>query len=164
MQRTTRWQVISFLTAAVVAAARAADAGEPRLPRPIDHAIRLLGWPRADTPHIELVTNKPREVSAMAEAWVRFTDTGHAEPTIYVWTGSETYRDAAAGGNYQALVRLAGVLVHERWRVRHGRDHVGAYNAQLSMMQYLGANSMYMADVRKALVRAEQQAKKSARR
>jgi len=163
MQRTTRWHVISFLTAAFVAAAPAADAGEPQRPPPIDHAIRLLGWHRADTPHIELVTNKPREVSAMAEAWVRFTDTGRAEPTIYVWTGSETYRDAA-GGNYQALVRLAGVLVHERWHVRHGRDHVGAYNAQLSMMQYLGANSMHMAGVRKALVRAEQQAKKSARR
>lgn len=99
----------------------------------------------------------------MAEAWVRFTDTGHAVPIIYVWTCSGMYRDAV-GGNYQALIRLAGVLVHVRWHVRHGRDHVGAYSAQLSMMQYLGADAMHMAEVRKALFRAEQQAKKSAGR
>jgi hypothetical protein len=163
MQRTTRWQAISLLTAAFVTAAPAAGAGRSQLRPPIDEAIRLLGWSRADTPHIELFANKPREVSARAKAWVRFTDAGHAVPIIYVWTGSEMYRDAARG-NYQARVRLAGVLVHERWHVRHGRDHVGAYNAQLSIMQYLGANSLHMAEVRKALVRAEQQARKSARR
>ena len=162
MRRTTRWRAISLLGAAVITAGPAVGASGPQLASPIDQAIRLLGWSRADTPQIVLVTNKPREVSAMAEAWVRFTDTGRAVPIIYVWSGNEMFRDAVSG-NYQALVRLAGVLVHERWHVRHGRDHVGAYNAQLSMMQYLGANSMHMADVRKALVRAEQQAKKSAR-
>jgi hypothetical protein len=163
MRRTTRWRAISLLGAAVITAGPAVGASGPQLASPIDQAIRLLGWSRADTPHIELVTNKPREASVMAEAWVRFTETGHAVPIIYVWSSSEMFRDAVSG-NYQALVRLAGVLVHERWHVRHGRDHVGAYNAQLSTMQYLGADSMHMADVRKALVRAEQQAKKSARR
>jgi hypothetical protein len=142
------WQGFSLVTAVLITVAPAVSRGAQQLPPPIDEAVRLLGWSGADIPHIELVTNKPRDVSSIAEAWVRFTDEGQALPTIYVWTGSEMYREATRG-DYQARVRLAGVLTHERWHVRHGRDHVGAYIAQLSIMEYLGANSLRLMEVRK---------------
>jgi hypothetical protein len=162
MWRKTRWPVTLLLTASLITAAPTVGTGAQELPRPIDDAVRLLGWSAADVPKIELVTNKPRDVSSIAEAWVRFTVEGCAVPIIYVWTGSEMFREAVKG-DYQARVRLAGVLAHERWHVRHGRDHVGAYNAQLSVMEYLGADSLHLTAVRKALAWAQQQAEKSAR-
>jgi hypothetical protein len=157
MWRTIRWLAISLPTAAVITAASAVGTGAQELAPPIDEAVRLLGWSGADVPQIELVANRPRDVSSIAEAWVRFTDEGCAVPIIYVWTGSEMFREAVKG-DYQARVRLAGVLAHERWHVRHGRDHVGAYNSQLSVMEYLGADSLHLTAVRKALVWAQQQA------
>jgi hypothetical protein len=33
----------------------------------------------------------------------------------------------AVAHDYQALVRLAGILAHERWHLTHGHDEVGAY-------------------------------------
>jgi hypothetical protein len=76
-----------------------------------------------------------------------------------VRTDSDIYRDAARQ-DYQALVRLAGILAHERWHLRHGRDEVGAYTTQLSAMEYLHANSAHLAQVRRALRRVTQQTKK----
>src|SRR4029453_9745145 len=109
MWRRTRWPVTSLLTASLITAVPAVGTGAQKFPRPIDDAVRLLGWSAADFPTIELVTNKPRDVSSIAEAWVRFTVEGCAVPIIYVWTGSEMFREAVKG-DYQARVRLAGVL------------------------------------------------------
>jgi hypothetical protein len=119
----------------------------------------LLGWSGNDVPPIMMVSQRPSDGSATAEAWVRFDLGGHAMPVIYVRTDTDVYLEASKA-DYQGLVRLAGVLAHERWHLRHGRDEVGAYTAQLSVMEYLHANTMRLAEVRRALRRVQQQAKK----
>ena len=130
-----------------------------QLPSPLTDAIMLLGWSGTDVPHIVVVDRKPPDATDTVEAWVRFDLEGRAMPIIYVRTDTDVYRDAARK-DYQALVRLAGILAHERWHLRHGRDEVGAYTAQLSAMEYLHANSAHLAQVRRALRRVTQQTKK----
>ena len=112
--------------------------------------MTLLGWSRDDVPRIVMVDRKTPDATATVEAWVRFADDGAAMPVIYVRTDTDIYREAART-DYQALVRLAGILAHERWHIRHGRDEVGAYTVQLSIMEYLHANQTHLAEVRQAL-------------
>ena len=142
----------------------AADPVATRIPlrTPVADAVTLLGWYGDDVPRVELVADKPPDASAMAEAWVRFNGDGSAVPIIYVATDSHVYRDATTM-DYQALVKLAGILAHERWHMHHGRDEVGAYEAELGVMEHLNATSAQIAGVRRALRWARQQAaKKSA--
>jgi hypothetical protein len=113
-------------------------------------AVMLLGWRGADLPRIELVATRPPDGTETGEGFVRFNEDGSAMPVVYVRTDTEVYR-AAAEKDYQALVRLAGILAHERWHVRYGPDEIGAYTAQLSIMEYLHANSMHLAQIRQAL-------------
>jgi hypothetical protein len=128
------------------------------LPAPVAEAVRLLGW-RGDDVRIEMVDGRSPDSIATAEAWVRYNGDGSAVPIIYLATDSLVYRDAAAM-EYQHLVRLAGILAHERWHMRHGLDEVAAYNAQLSAMADLHANSLYLTEVRLALARVRQQTNK----
>ena len=123
------------------------------LSEPVATALRLLGWSGEDVPRIELVAVRPQDASQHAEAWVRFAPDGVAAPVIYVRTDTSVYR-AAARKNYQALVRLAGILAHERWHLRYGRDDVGAYEAQLLVMEYLHAESLSLLQIRKAWAQA----------
>jgi hypothetical protein len=146
-------------TAAAQAPHSQARGTKVQLPAPLTTAIMLLGWFDDAVPRIEIVGTKPPDATATVEAWVRFNADGSAMPIIYVRTDTDVYR-AAAQEDYQALVRLAGILAHERWHVRHGRDEIGAYTAQLATMEYLGAHSMYLAVVRRAL-RMVEQAKRS---
>ena len=122
-----------------------------QLPEPLASAVTLLGWSGDDVPRIEVVNARALDRTATAEAWVRFDANGAALPVVYVRSDTEVYRSALAK-DYQALVRLAGVLVHERWHLRNGRDEYGAYSAQLSTMQYLHADAEQMAEVRRALM------------
>jgi hypothetical protein len=112
----------------------------------------LLGWYGDDLPRIEVVDRKPSDATGFVEGWVRYNEDGSAIPVIYVRTDTKVYRDAV-GNDYQALVRLAGILAHERWHLRHGRDEIGAYTVQLSTMEYLHASRMHLAQVRQALER-----------
>ena len=105
--------------------------------------------------HIEVLDAKPADASPTVEGWVRFNADGSALPIVYISADTHVYRDAV-GHDYQALVRLAGILAHERWHLRHGRDEVGAYTAQLSTMEYLHANTMHLAEIRRALRRITQ--------
>jgi hypothetical protein len=122
-----------------------------QLPEPLASAVMLLGWSGNDVPHIEVVNARPSDRTPTAEAWVRFDANGQAIPVVYVRSDTEVYRDALAK-DYQALVRLAGILAHERWHLRHGRDESGAYDVQLSTMQYLHADAAQLAEVRRALM------------
>jgi len=131
------------------------------LSEPIATAVRLLGW-SGDVPRIELVAIRPGDASQHAEAWVRFAPDGVAAPIIYVRTDTHVYRDAARK-NHQALVRLAGILAHERWHLRYGRDEVGAYEAQLLVMEYLRAGSLSVLQIRQALSRAQARKKSVAK-
>src|SRR5262245_10278935 len=155
MERSIRTAIEVVVTLGIVSAP-AAGMARSVLPEPIARAFMLLGWRGEDLPSIEIVTSRPPESSPMAAAWVRFNDDGCATAIIYVTTLSHIYRDAAKG-DYQALVQLAGVLAHEQWHLRHGRDEVGAYTAQLSIMEHLHANSLHLLEVRNALRGVEQQ-------
>ena len=89
-------------------------------------ALSVLGRSEASMPPIELIDMAPPGVSAGAEAFVR-RDSG----TIYVITSSAVFRDAAPVGRhcgYTAAIRkLASILAHEEWHVRHGPDEKAAY-------------------------------------
>jgi hypothetical protein len=121
----------------------------PNLAKPIARAVMLLGWSDHDVPRVEVVDKRPSDASPTVEAWIRYDPNGQPIPIIYILSNTEVYRDAV-GTDYQALVRLAGMLVHERWHLRYGPDEKGAYSAQLSAMEYLHANTMHLAVVRRA--------------
>ncbi len=144
----------------LIDAAQAALDQQRPLPQPLRDAVMLLGWRGEDLPRIEAVRGRPAggTTTATVEGWVRYDDGHNAFPIIYVRTDTDVYR-AAAGGDYQAVVRLAGILAHERWHLRNGPDEMGAYNAQLTTMEYLHANTMHLAVVRQALQRLRDQAK-----
>ena len=101
-------------------------------------ALALLTRSAASLPPIELVDAPPAYVSPQADAYVRV-----GEARIYLVTSSDVFRRAQASkyrcGDLDAHRLLASVIIHEEWHVKHGRDEVEAYNAQLITMQLLGA-------------------------
>ena len=127
-----------------------AGLGATQLPEPLASAVMLLGWSGEDVPNIDVVRSKPSGGTPTVEAWVDFDGNGRAIPVIHVRSDTENYR-AATAMDYPALVRLAGILVHERWHITHGRDEAGAYSAQLAIMEYLHAPAVDLTDVRRAL-------------
>jgi len=99
-------------------------------------ALSLLGRSEARMPRIELIDVAPPEVSVGAEAFVR-RDTG----TIYLITSSNVFQDALSRGDCNESVvmrKLASILAHEEWHVRHGADEKGAYEYQLITLIRLG--------------------------
>src|SRR5262245_5339940 len=102
-------------------------------PAVIACTLALLGRSADSMPPITLIEAAPPHVSANAEAFV-----WSGEAMIYVIAAAPAFREArcrSAG----SLVKLASVLVHEEWHVRHGGDEGGAYNAQLLALLQLGA-------------------------
>jgi hypothetical protein len=101
-------------------------------------ALALL--PRsADTfPPIVLLDARPSDVSRNAEGFVR-----HGEPRIYLLTDTFSFAQARRAhhpcGGIQALRKIASVVIHEEWHVRHPGDEAGAYSAQLKALNELGA-------------------------
>jgi hypothetical protein len=141
----------SWIVTGVMTVAWSEFAWADSLPKPVVKSIALLGWYQKDVPRIEIVSEKPRHIGDNVEAWVTFAN-GQPIPIIYLRIDTDVYRDAARG-EYQALVRLAGILAHERWHLRYGRDEEGAYAAQISIMQHLQATTARIAQVRRALQR-----------
>lgn len=101
-------------------------------------ALTLLTRSAASLPPIELVDVPPVHVSSQANAFVKV-----GEARIYLVTSSPVFRRAQSAtyrcGDLDALRILASVIAHEEWHVKHGRDEVEAYNAQLITLQLLGA-------------------------
>jgi hypothetical protein len=101
-------------------------------------ALSLLHRSAASFPPIELVAVRPTYVSANAEGYVR---QGHAH--IYLITTSPVFARARRArdmcGELDAIRKIASVLVHEEWHVRHGGDEAEAYLAQLSTLIALNA-------------------------
>ncbi len=91
--------------------------------------LNLLGRPM---PPIVLLDIRPPDASANAEAFVR-----RNPDTIYLLTGTAIFRDAQRGDR-QAWKKLASILVHEEWHLRHGADERAAYQAQLIELIRLG--------------------------
>jgi hypothetical protein len=100
-------------------------------------ALDLLGR-TTDLPAIQLVDAPPSDVSRLSEAFTR-----PGSETIYVITSTEVFRQAQKSlrkcGDYDAVRKLASIIVHEQWHVRHGPDERGAYQAQLTTLAALGA-------------------------
>jgi hypothetical protein len=116
-------------------------------------ALALLGKSERNMPRIELVDTVPIEASAQAEAFVRPSDN-----TIYIVTSSPVFRTLLASrsdcGDFVALKKLASIIAHEEWHIRHGSDERGAYQAQLTTLLWLGVhpdNSLYTSVVRSML-------------
>jgi hypothetical protein len=101
-------------------------------------ALTLLGRSASRMPPIEFVSAPPPGVSSHAEAFVR-RDPG----TIYLITSAPVFREAMSMGpgcwdqDYE-LKKLASIIVHEEWHIRHGTDERGAYHAQLTTLLSLG--------------------------
>ena len=102
-------------------------------PAVIACTLALLGRSADSMSPITLIEAPPAHVSANAEAFVRSGDA-----MIYVITSAPAFRGARCS-SARSLVKLASVLIHEEWHVRHGGDERGAYNAQLLALLHLGA-------------------------
>lgn len=100
-------------------------------------ALTLLSRPPSSLPPIQLLERVPPDVSRQAEAFVRQND-----PQIYLVTSSTAFALARRAlyrcGNELALRKIASVIVHEEWHLKHGSDETGAYQAQLTTLAALG--------------------------
>src|SRR5262245_56629662 len=95
-------------------------------------ALELLGRSASSMPPIKVLALPPADVSANAEGFVRTN-----ENVIYVLASGVAYRQADCNQR-RSLLKLASVLVHEEWHLRHGADERGAYEAQLGTLLRLG--------------------------
>jgi len=80
-----------------------------------------------------------------------------------------TYSDARdrQTKNYQCVLKLASVIVHEVWHLKNGASETGAYNAQLAFLMANQGALEQMTDVRRSrsqAVAAERKAVEAARR
>lgn len=96
-------------------------------------ALDVLGRSPGTLPPFKFVALPPPGVSANAEGFVR---TG--EPVIYIVTSAPAFRDARCEVR-RSMMRLASVVAHEEWHIKHGDDERGAYEAQLSALLRVGA-------------------------
>ena len=98
-------------------------------------ALSLLGRSPQTLPPIALVEVRPADVSPQAEGFVR----RGSEDTIYLITSTSAFQSAQRAryrcGNVQAVIKVASVIVHEEWHVRHGPDERGAYSAQMMALR-----------------------------
>jgi len=113
-------------------------------------ALALLGRSHTVAP-VQLVLMPPPHASPNVEA---FVTTG--EPTIFLITSSVTFRATQTADPWTAAHRegcrqIAAILVHEEWHLRHGSDERGAYMAQLTTLQLLGARPETINSVRHAM-------------
>jgi hypothetical protein len=98
-------------------------------------ALSVLGRSESSMPPIKLVDVAPIDVSTGAEGFVR-------HGTIYLITSTEVFQTALSH-RYQcddssAVRKLASILAHEEWHVRHGPDEKAAYERQLITLIRLG--------------------------
>ena len=101
-------------------------------------SLNVLHRSATSFPPIVLVDTRPSYVSAGAEAYVSVSDA-----RIYLITSTPVFVRARRAlykcGNVDAIRKIASLLVHEEWHVRHGDDEAGAYVAQLSTLIALDA-------------------------
>jgi hypothetical protein len=126
-------------------------------------ALELLGRSALSMPPIKVLALPPADVSVNAEAFVRGD-----EGIIYVLASGAAYRMARCDER-RSLIKLASVLVHEEWHIRHGADERGAYEAQLGTLLRLGAlpdSAVYIGVVRSMnwVLKAREQEAADARR
>lgn len=101
-------------------------------------ALGMLGRSPNTLPPIVFVDTPPRGASPHVEAFVV-----RGANTIVLVTSSAVFRAAQSApvrcGNHDAVRKIASIIVHEEWHVRHGPDERGAYQAQLMALLRMGA-------------------------
>ena len=124
-----------------------------RRPAPIQAALDVLKWSPDHVPRIEVVDVRPPRVSALAEGWIVYDVDGRPQSTIYIAGWSALYTAVLAHRlDFQfGVIRLAGVLAHERAHIEHGPNEESAYLAQLTTFERLRARDIDVANVRRAL-------------
>lgn len=98
-------------------------------------ALTVLGRGPEALPLIELVDIAPQNASAGIEAFVpRGVD------AIFILTTSDVFEAVQESScrDIDAVRKLASIVVHEEWHIRHGPDERGAYQAQLDTLVRLG--------------------------
>ena len=101
-------------------------------------ALELLGRKPDTFPPVTFVSSRPADVSPNAEAFVRIPD-----PQIYVLTTTPRFQRLQRApdrcGDFEALRKLASVLVHEEVHATNRGDEAQAYAAQLTTLNWLGS-------------------------
>ncbi len=100
-------------------------------------ALAVLGRSEQSMPPIELIDITPPGVSVSAEAFVR-----SGSGSIYLITSSSVFQTALKARMHctesMAMRKLASILAHEEWHIRHGSDERAAYEHQLITLIRLG--------------------------
>jgi len=129
-------------------------------------ALALAGESRAKLP-ISLTSVKPDSASAGVQGWTTVGPDGRGE-RVFIYSASPLFRCARASNeNYQCLVKLASVIVHEAWHFRHDGGEAAAYSAQIGFLIAHHGALEQITDVRRSrnqAVAAERQAVEAARR
>ena len=115
-------------------------------------ALDLLGRSAGTFPPITLVDVPPPAASRYVEGFVL-----PGVDAIHLVTSSPAFRAARMSaqrcGDRHAVRKIASVIVHEEWHLRHGPDERGAYQAQLSALLTMGADftTQVFAEVSRAM-------------
>src|SRR4029078_13499144 len=100
-------------------------------------ALAVLGRSEKSMPRIELIDIAPPGVSVGAEVFVR-----PGSGAIYLITSSAVFQTALKARMHcsesMAMRKLASILAHEEWHIRHGSDEREAYEYQLLTLICLG--------------------------
>ena len=104
-------------------------------------ALDLMGRSATQLPPIILDSERPANASPQAIAFVR-----HGERAIYLVESSAPFQAAVESNREGQRCRqldqlrfVASIIAHEMWHIDYGPDEVGAYYAQLTELQRLGA-------------------------
>ena len=123
-------------------------------------ALVLAGRPFAGLP-IVITAVPPVGASKGIDAWTTYGTDGQGE-RIFVYTEGESFRcggePAPEGAACQ--LKLASIVVHEAWHLRHGPSEAGAYYAQLTFLLLHGGSHGQIASVglaRSRVLTAERQ-------
>lgn len=115
-------------------------------------ALSLLGRSSDSIAPIRFLDHAPSGTSLNVEAFVV-----HDPDTIYFITSSPAFREAMKHQRCDDLDdvrKIASIIVHEEWHLLHGADERGAYQAQLTSLTMLGANSPMISSVRQSMAAA----------
>jgi hypothetical protein len=114
----------------------------------LERAILLVGWEAAGL-SIVLTPVAPDEASRGIEAWILPWQDGNAA-RIFVYSESDVFRCASDPDrqDYQCLLKLASIIVHEAWHCRHGPGEAGAYDAQIVFLTTHGGSGLQISGVR----------------
>ena len=139
--RNLTW-ILLFGSLCVSSASRAADDVAAAQRAALDRALLLTGLQSARLP-IVITSVLPWPASRGAEAWTVYDEHNQGDK-IFVYTGSELFQCASRWPrpDWQCVLKLASILVHEAWHFRNGRDEVGAYDAQLAFLIQNGSDTV----------------------